>query len=44
MTKNKNVRVILHVIGRVHVQMDLSKCFLYQEKKSDLSYIMVDVN
>lgn len=33
----------LHVNERVWVQMNLSECLPYQEK-SDLGYIMVDVN
>lgn len=38
----KEVHVSLHVIGRIQVQMGLSKHSMYQEK-SDLSYIVVDV-
>lgn len=38
MTKNKNVHVSLHVIGRIQVQMELSKCFIYQEKLLELYY------
>lgn len=34
MTKNKIVRVSLHVNKIIQVQVDLSKCFAYQEKKA----------
>ena len=37
------MHVSLHVIGRIQVQMGLSKCFMCQEI-SDLGYITVDVN
>lgn len=43
MTKNRVVRVSLHVNEIIQVQMGLSKCFTDKEN-SDLGYIMVEIN